>query len=255
MRRHSAITRIAPVAVPFALSVLVAACFGGPLVTPAAPAASSPAPTPPASPSTGPASPSGEPSIEPTEVPVSPSQSASGSASDLPFGEVDAGTYRNARFEPPVTLTVGDGWYATILNGFFDLQQRRGTPEVIAVQVANVDRVVDPDGKGIKPDDAAHAARIVARNPDLEVLGQSDSRLGGLEGRVVEVRNASGKHAGIVDVPPGRLGIDDARALWIAFLDTPEDGVIAVMVGGPSEGWDEALAVAEPVLETIAVGE
>ena len=253
MRRPSPITRIPPVAAAVATAVLVAACFGGPLVTPRATPASTAAS---ASPPGAGASPSPDPSpTEPTEAPMSPSESAPGATDDLPFGEVDAGTYRNPRFEPPVTVAVEGGWYATILNGFFDLQQRRGTPEVIAVQVANVDGVVGPDGKRVRPDDAAHAARIVARNPDLEILGESDSRLGGLEGRVVEVRNASGKHASILDVPPGRLGIDDARALWIAFLDTPDDGVVAVMVGGPGEGWDEALAIAEPVLETIRFGE
>ena len=68
------------------------------------------------------------------------------------------------------------------------------------------------------------------------------------------MRNATSKHASILDVPPGRLGIDADRALWIAFLDTPDDGVLAIMVGGPSEGWDEALAIAEPVLETVVIG-
>jgi hypothetical protein len=126
---------------------------------------------------------------------------------------------------------------------------------VIAVQLANVEGVVGPDGQAVEPEDAADAARIVAAHPRLTVLGESEARLGGLDGRVVEVRNESGAHAAILDVPPGRLGIDDARALWIAFLDTPSDGVLAVMVGGPSAGWEEALAIAEPVLESVAIGE
>ena len=58
-----------------------------------------------------------------------------------------------------------------------------------------------------------------------------------------------------MDIPPGRLGIDKDRSIWIAFLDTPDDGVIAVMVGGPSEGWQDALAIAEPVLASVRVGE
>ena len=90
MRHLSAIHSVARVAAPLALSLLVAACFGGPLVTPAAP----PATAEPASPSAEPGSPSPSPSGEPpTEEPVSPSESASASAEDLPFGELDPGTY------------------------------------------------------------------------------------------------------------------------------------------------------------------
>jgi len=173
----------------------------------------------------------------------------------LPPGEVTAGTYLGPAVSPPVTLTVDDGWYATTLRGFFDVQQRRGTPEVIAVQVANLDGVVGQDGTSVTPGTAAEAARVVAANPGLEVLGESDARVGALSGRVVEVRNTSGTHTQILDVAPGRLGIDSGRALWIAFLDTPADGVLVVMVGGPADGWEDALAVAEPVLESIAVGE
>ena len=54
---------------------------------------------------------------------------------------------------------------------------------------------------------------------------------------------------------PVALGIDAARSLWIAFLDTPADGVLAVMVGGPTAGWDDALTLAEPILESIRIDE
>src|SRR5690349_6940854 len=61
MRHDAAIRRIAPFAVPLALTVLVAACFGEPLVTPR--------PQPPTlAPTTAPESPSAEPSTPaPTE--------------------------------------------------------------------------------------------------------------------------------------------------------------------------------------------
>ena len=54
-------------------------------------------------------------------------------------------------------------------------------------------------------------------------------------------------------VPPGPLGIDPGRRLWVAFLDTP-DGLMAVMVGGSAAEWHEAMDVAEPVLESIQIG-
>jgi microcompartment protein CcmL/EutN len=54
-------------------------------------------------------------------------------------------------------------------------------------------------------------------------------------------------------VPPGPLGIDPGRRLWVAFLDTP-DGLLAVMVGGSVAEWQAALDAAEPVLESVRIG-
>ena len=82
------------------------------------------------------------------------------------------------------------------------------------------------------------------------MLGDSESRLGGETGTVLEVENRGPAHAPILDVPAGRLGIDAGRRLWIALFDTSE-GVLAVMVGGSTADWDNALSVAEPVLESI----
>jgi len=42
--------------------------------------------------------------------------------------------------------------------------------------------------------------------------------------------------------------------IWIAIFDT-EDGILAVMVGGSTASWDEALLVAEPVLESVTIGD
>ena len=56
-----------------------------------------------------------------------------------------------------------------------------------------------------------------------------------------------------MQVPPGALGIDPRRRLWIAFFDA-HDGLLAIMVGGSVARWDEALAVAEPVLESVRIG-
>jgi hypothetical protein len=55
-------------------------------------------------------------------------------------------------------------------------------------------------------------------------------------------------------VTPGVLQIAPGRRLWCAFFDTPQ-GVLAIMVGGSVASWDEALAAAEPVLESVTIGE
>ena len=65
-------------------------------------------------------------------------------------------------------------------------------------------------------------------------------------------------HAGldvpVLRVPAGPLAISPERRLWVSFFDTP-DGVLAVMVGGSVARWDESLAAAEPVLESVRIGD
>jgi hypothetical protein len=85
------------------------------------------------------------------------------------------------------------------------------------------------------------------------VIGESESRLGGLTGFTVEVANCWASHTAILEVPAGRLGIDPGRALWISLFDT-DDGVLAIMVGGSIADWEHALTIAEPVLESIVIG-
>jgi hypothetical protein len=95
---------------------------------------------------------------------------------------------------------------------------------------------------------------VLSEHPDLDVVETSSSTIGGLEGSQVTVENASEHVAPFLDLPPGTIGINQGRRLWIAFFDT-DDGLLAIMIGGSVEKWDEALAAAEPVLETIQIGQ
>jgi hypothetical protein len=70
----------------------------------------------------------------------------------------------------------------------------------------------------------------------------------------VTVVHAAGEAVHVMTVPPGPLSILPGRRLWIAFFDTPT-GLLAIMVGGSVATWDEALAAAEPVLESIEIGD
>jgi hypothetical protein len=200
----------------------------------------------------GPAAPSS------TEVP-SPSAAASASAevdvADLiDTGQaLEAGRYTRSGFEPRIELELDGTWQAVqLFDGFFDVQQDVGSPDVIAVQFAKPTGVDGADGAD-EPADAAEAVELVRANPDLVVIESSDSRIGGLSGHQVTVANESTAHARILLVPPGPLGIDPGRRLWIAFFDT-DSGLLAIIVGGSTERWDETLAAAEPVLESVVIG-
>ena len=164
-----------------------------------------------------------------------------------------AGRYTRHDFAPRVTFDLEGPWYGRqVLRGFFDVQQGdKDDPDVIAVQFGRPSALIGEDGER-EPADAADAATILATNPELEVLETSSSQIGGLEGSQITVENAGAAPAGLMRLPPGVIAINPERRLWIAFFDTDE-GLLAIMVGGSIEEWDEALATAEPVLESIEI--
>jgi hypothetical protein len=163
------------------------------------------------------------------------------------------GLYTRSSFEPPIRLELDGSWEAVQLTeGFFDVQKMAGTPDVIAVQFANVIGIVGAIDV-VEPENAAEAVDLLSENGSLTVIETSSSRLGGLEGSQVTIENHSDGHARVLEVPPGMLGIDSGRRLWIAFFDT-DQGLLAVMVGGSIAEWDSALSEAEPVLESVVIG-
>lgn len=174
---------------------------------------------------------------------------------EIRAGELAPGTYTRSGFEPRVTFDVGEGWQG-VQNGpgFFDVQRDPDSPDVIAVQFGNVDSVYGEDGTRVELNDAADATGIIRANSGLEIIGESPSLMSGLEGYTVEVENAADGDVPVLHVPSGSLAISPERRLWISFFDT-ERGVLAVMVGGSVARWDESLAIAEPVLESVRIGD
>lgn len=166
------------------------------------------------------------------------------------------GRYTRADFSPTVTFELDGPWFAEQLyTGFFDVQQDVGSPDVIAVQFAKPSEVYGADGASIRVETAADAASVLRDHPGLVVLGESESAIDEHAGIVLEVEHAgeTTTNVGILRVPPGPLTIAPERRLWVAFFDT-DDGLLAIMVGGSVARWDEALAVAEPVLESVTIG-
>jgi hypothetical protein len=213
------------------------------------------------------AAPSGSPATSvdtaPSETPAAASASvaasqAAGSSTTVReltgvSDPLPPGMYSRTGFEPRVTFELGEDWsVGSSERGFFDVQQQKGTPDVIAVQFGRVDAIVGADGAAIEPASVAEAIGAIKQNPGIETDTENESRLGGQTGVVIEVENTGTAHAPILDVPPGRLGIDPGRRLWIALFDTTS-GLLAIMVGGSIADWDHALTVAEPVLESIAI--
>ena len=58
----------------------------------------------------------------------------------------------------------------------------------------------------------------------------------------------------ILTTAAGPLSIASGRRLWVSLLPVG-NGVLAVMVGGSIAEWDYALELAEPVLESVVIGD
>jgi hypothetical protein len=199
-----------------------------------------------------------EPSTTSTSAGASSSAPTTGeSAMELVVSsdQLTPGTYTRSDFTPRVTFAISGEWYAVqTAPGFFDVQRDVGSPDVIAVQFANVEAAYGVEGDAVPLASAADATAVIESNPDLTVLDTSESRMSGHDGYVVEVENATQAPAMVLHGPPGALSIDEGRRLWIAFFDAG-DGVLAIMVGGSAQRWEEALLAAEPLLETVTIGE
>jgi hypothetical protein len=158
------------------------------------------------------------------------------------------GRYMREDFTPRLTFEVGPGWTAEqVAAGFFDVQRDVGTPDVIAVQFANV------VGEG---SDAV--IRALRSSPKLRVGEAATVRVGGWTGTrvVVETRDAAGTDPPtfreVLRVPAGPISIAAGRRLQVTLLDTTY-GVLGILVGGSIRQWERTRAEAEPIVESVRI--
>ena len=126
-----------------------------------------------------------------TPRPPTPTPLLDASGQPIPELEVTgqalpAGTYTRDVFEPRITLDLNGDWEAVqLLEGFFDVQQFKESPDVYAVQFANPTNV----------DTAEEAVASLRANDDLVELESSTSLIDGQEGLQITVENTSGSAA------------------------------------------------------------
>lgn len=237
-------TRAAPRLVAVALVAILLEACGSTSDSPS-PAASTPVSTD---------TPSASPSAAPPTT-AAPSATSDGGPLEIRGGTLEPGTYTRSGFQPRIIFDIGEGWHGVQnLRGFFDVQQDPDTPDVIAVQFGNAQAVFGADGARVPLEQAADAVPVVQQNPGLEVIEQGPFSMSGLEGFTVVVENADEGDVQVLEVPAGALAISPGRRLWVSFVDTL-DGVLAVMVGGSVARWDDTLAIAQPVLESVRIGD
>jgi len=168
-----------------------------------------------------------------------------------------SGRYTHRGFEPRITFELDGPWHSVNATpGFFDVQQDVGSPDVIAVQFGRPDLVAAGPDQAAAITSAEGAVSTLKANGRLVTVESGSSRIGGLTGFQITVENPADRVdlTPVIRVTPGVLQIAPGRRLRCAFFDTPQ-GVLAILVGGSVSKWDEALAAADPVLESMTIGQ
>jgi hypothetical protein len=166
-----------------------------------------------------------------------------------------AGRYTYSAFEPRITIELDGTWEAlNLLEGFFDLGHLTELDDDTLVQFALAEAMyAGPDSITPSPPSAAGAVATIESNPSLSVIETSGSRIGGLDGAQVTLQGAAASDWPVLMTPGTSVVVESDRRLWIAFFDTP-GGLLAIIVSGRIDAWDQALAAAEPVLESVTIG-
>lgn len=101
---------------------------------------------------------------------------------------------------------------------------------------------------------AAAAARAVRGAADVVLLAESGSRMSGQTGANLELENPTDTTVTLLGAQSGPLRLDAGERMWLSLFDTA-DGVLAITVTAPASAWEAALLTAEPLLESVRIGE
>jgi hypothetical protein len=159
------------------------------------------------------------------------------------------GRYAKSSFQPYITFEVGEGWTTEQQSaGFFDIQDDPGSPDVVAVQWANVQGAETPED----------VVNEILEKTDLRVSDPVPVAIDGITGLRVIVDTTDPADTDppvfhpVLTVTPGPLSIASGRRLEATLLDM-DGSVLAVLVGGSVAEWDRALEMSRPVLDSMTI--
>lgn len=202
----------------------------------------------------GPGTPSPPPSPSSSVTPA-PSVSSASDVRELIDGAglLPAGRYTPSGSRPSVTIEVPEGWaVGSVRDDYVAISHALEGGRAVELLVANVEAVVDSAGEENEAGNAEAVAQRIREDPEVEVIGSSGSRMSGLDGFTLEVENATTARRQLLTTMSERVGIEPGARLWLSLFDTA-DGLLAIAVASPEATWDEALAIAEPVLESVTI--
>ena len=200
--------------------------------------------------SAAPASSHGCGQLPPSIAPPIPSAGCVAPPLELPGPGQTAppGRYTKSSFTPSIAFTVGEGWTATqATTGFFDIQDEPGSPDVVAIQFANV-----------AADSVADAVAEIKGRDDIVISAEGTPTIDGHEGVLLTVQTLDPPDTNppvfrpVLTVTPSPISIASGRVLQVVLLEVGGD-VLAILVGGSTAEWDRAKELSDPVIRSVTI--
>lgn len=190
------------------------------------------------------------------------------------LGDLSAGTYATASFEPSLTYTIPDGWTnVEDLRGNFLLQRVSDRVEGTGAYLGVYRNIGAPDGCIERPDPnvGRSVAELIAwyqANAELTVTPPQTVTIGGLSGVYIDVNVAPGAQgcvfgpasavAIIVGAGPSSLHHVLPIPNWperLYLLATGENDNVVIEVGPEGGNLPDYLAAVEPVIASFQFGD
>ncbi len=163
---------------------------------------------------------------------------------------IEPGTYRWDGFEPSITIALGPGWALGHDNAaFFDLFRGSDFPSVSFGRFTDV--YVDGTTRVPAVDAETVAATLMGRT-DLTMTHLSEIELGGRAGRRFDLVTLA-PQTPLFFGPAGDFKLDPEFKTRYRVIDFPGGGVLVIGVHTRDGGFDDGVALAEPIVETLVV--
>jgi len=194
-------------------------------------------------------SPSSAPSSSP---PTSATSSTAAPAATFPRPQaaIQPGRYRWDGFESPISIELGPGWALGHDNpAFFDLFRGSDFPSISFARFTDV--YVDGTTRAAAVDAETVATALMART-DMTVADSSSIELGGRGGRQFDLVTLNPRTP-LFFGPAGDFKLDPEFKTRYRVLDFPGGGVLVIGIHSRVEGFDDGIALGEPVVSTLIV--
>ena len=179
-----------------------------------------------------------------------PSTSADATGAAFDTGPLAAGSY-SVGSSPAIGFTLDDGWTTSSTDpGAFDLQK-----EPAYIGVGTVSQVFDADRNGADAGtDPAAAATLFGANTSLTVTPTQPVTIGGAEGVTFDVTTASDTPVFGFLAGGGQVYRFTTDVTVRVDLVASGGTLLVITVEAPPAQFDAALALAQPVIDSMTFG-
>jgi hypothetical protein len=167
-------------------------------------------------------------------------------------GSLAPGRYTYPGFAPRIELEVGDGWQVAHLMPEFVDVARQDEGGFSAIMFQRPARIFGPPG-GAPATTPDEAVELLRQNDGLEVSDPVAAEVGGLAGLEVDLI-ATAQDTQVFAGAQPLLGIGPDNDVRLAFFAV-DGGVLSIGLVSPPGAMDAWSLIAQPVLDSIRIGD